>query len=98
MTEFLEVRLYKKRPLTVEAVKVTLENLALVAAWCNGEEGYQFEKNLFDAGGIYRKVFRCGLEIAEIGDYIVKEGDTEFHVRVEQSFTKTHDAVFKLGS
>lgn len=75
---------YIKRPLEVEAVKLTLDNIKEVAAWCNGEVG--------SFGGPMLWIYTPqGWVTANIGDYIVKGVSGEFYPMKAKTFEISYD-------
>lgn len=87
---------YTRKPQHVEAVKVTADNMAEVAAWCKGEltkaTFTKFTKELGEATlqeCVQVPVIRPlndRLRFAFVGDYVVKSG-TSFRVYVEKVFS-----------
>ncbi|EPI24068.1 hypothetical protein D352_00906, partial [Enterococcus faecium LA4B-2] len=80
---------YRKKPVVVEAVQLTEENLLEVKDWCNGELVPNAETSGYDL---------CisnleGITQANYGDYIIKVTDDEFYLRKAYIFEKTYGVV-----
>jgi hypothetical protein len=86
----MEVASYRKRPVVIEAVQLTLENRPEVAEWCGGE---------YSTGGFYDD--DPGLDIptlegvmsAKVSDWIIQGVQGEFYPCKHDIFVQTYEAV-----
>lgn len=77
-----------KKPVTVEAVLVTEDNILEVAVWCNGQVAGQDEE--FNSARIY--IFTLeGTMTALVGDYVIKGIKGEFYPCKSDIFTDSYD-------
>lgn len=79
---------------TVEAVKLTNENVQEVADWCTGQE--VVETDAFDPHKHYvglNVVLWDGVGRLSEGDYLVKDGLGSFHVRWASNFERDFEEV-----
>lgn len=85
----LDVSRYLSVQREVEAVQVTFENLADVAAWCNGE---LIKNPAVDEFGPYLGLFiktrRAGDMLVRPGDFVVKNLVGEFYPLPDEKFPK----------
>lgn len=95
------VKRYRKRePVEVDAVRVSIENVAEVAAWCGGRvvEATYFDpedssyKELGKPVGI-KLLTRERLQVALIGDYIFKDGEDYFNKRGLHEFDFEYEPI-----
>ncbi|MEX1447895.1 hypothetical protein [Enterococcus sp. C76] len=80
---------YRKKPVVVEAMQLTEENLLEVKEWCNGELVPNTETRGYDL---------CisnleGITQANYGDYIIKGTADEFYLRKAYIFEKIYEIV-----
>ena len=68
------IKKYRKKPLTIEAQKVTEKNLAVVAKWCSGEVGFRPGQ-----GGSIRMKVSGGKVFAVPGDYVIQGQEGDFY-------------------
>lgn len=74
---------YKKRPIEIEAVQLSKENMEAVCEWCCGSLGYT-------------QIFFTTLEgvmTAQIGDWIIKGVKGEFYPCKPDVFEMTYEQV-----
>lgn len=87
---------YRKKPVVIEAAKLTENNLHQLAAWCKGEP-----YRLYNTNNPWKKRGVIGLDIetlegtmlAEFGDYIIKGVKGEFYPCKPDVFDMTYEAV-----
>ena len=80
------VKRYKKRPVVIEAVQLSEDNMEYVARWCGGREAFSYEG---------RRVVNIptleGTMIGQIGDWIIKGISGEFYPCKNDIFEKTYE-------
>ncbi|EQD82775.1 hypothetical protein A8924_3728 [Saccharopolyspora erythraea NRRL 2338] len=69
----MQVRYYRKRPLTVEAVRISTWNVVDVAAWCSGEVAY------VQGHCAVRYVNVNGVQHNFVGDWMLRGVGGEFY-------------------
>lgn len=84
-----EPRIYRKKPVVVEAMLLTEENLLEVKEWCNGELVPNAETSGYD---LYISTLE-GIMCADINDYIIRGVEGEFYPCKPDIFEKTYEAV-----
>ncbi|WP_251849231.1 hypothetical protein [Enterococcus hirae] len=80
---------YRKKPVVVEAIQLTDENLLEVKDWCNGELVPNAETSGYD---LYISTLE-GTMCADINDYIIRGVEGEFYPCKPDIFEKTYEAV-----
>ena len=80
---------YRKKPVVVEAIQLTDENLLEVKDWCNGELVPNAETSGYD---LYISTLE-GAMCADINDYIIRGVEGEFYPCKPDIFEKTYEAV-----
>ncbi len=83
-TQYLKVGEYRKKPIIVEAVQLTEENVVEVAAWCEGVP--------YSRGGVLITTLE-GMMMAMPGNWMVKGVEGEFYPVADSIFHKTYDEV-----
>lgn len=84
-------KLYRKKPVEVEAVQVTKENIVSVAVWC---KGFQVVANAFDSPPVAIMLPTIeGTMRAGIGDYIIRGVEREFYPCKPGIFHQTYEEV-----
>ncbi|MCC1500990.1 DUF1642 domain-containing protein [Enterococcus hirae] len=84
-----EPRIYRKKPVVVEAMLLTEENLLEVKEWCNGELVPNAETSGYD---LYISTLE-GIMHADINDYIIQGVEGEFYPCKPDIFEKTYEVV-----
>lgn len=80
---------YRKKPVEVEAQKLTVENIEILTRWCKGN--IVTPENLSDVGiEIYTLE---GTVKASLGDYIIKGVKGEFYPCKPDIFAMTYEEV-----
>lgn len=80
----VSVKQYRKRPVVVEAVKLTTQNVIDVAAWCKAYKWW--------AMGLQIETLE-GIMDARIGDYVIKGVEGEFYPCKPSIFEATYEAL-----
>lgn len=81
---------FRKKPVVIEAVQLTVENLEVVEAWCNGSiKGLKLprEQQRIDIQTLE------GEMSATIGDFVIRGVKGEFYPCKPDIFAATYDAV-----
>lgn len=87
------MRKYKKKPITVEAIKFTRENLEKIAKFTKGEvNNFMIPKHPRGKMTVTIKTLE-GEYTATEGDYIIKGVKGEFYPCKPDIFKKTYDLV-----
>lgn len=82
------VKQYRKKPVVVEAMKLTFGNLEEVDKWCKGGMSGQ------DPDGVYIMIDTLeGSMRATEGDFVIKGVNGEFYPCKPDIFAKTYEAV-----
>jgi hypothetical protein len=86
----LDVRVYLRKPFTVDAVRVTAKNMYDVATWCDGNiiqttDGPKIKVNV-------KRPLSPKQTIANVGDWVLSS-DSGFKVYTAPSFENTFDPV-----
>lgn len=74
---------YRKKPVVIEAMKLTRERAEIIRAWCGGEG---------DAGGVLINTLE-GTHLAAWGDYVIKGIKGEFYPCKPDIFKATYEEV-----
>lgn len=85
-TDMIETTRYVRKPFEVEAVEVTAENMAEVAAWCHGEILSETNGNFIKVR--VARVLNERQTKAYVGDWVLYAG-TGFKVYTAKAFKKT---------
>lgn len=88
---------YRKKPVVVEAMRLTRGRTKTVAAWCGGRAIYEPKPS--DRNDIYEAVMIPTLEgnaRAEIGDYIVRGELGEFYPVKPGIFAETYEKISEV--
>lgn len=78
---------YRKKPVVIEAIQLTNENLLEVKEWCNGELVPNAETSGYD---LYISTLE-GIMHADINDYIIQGVEGEFYPCKPDIFEKTYE-------
>lgn len=78
---------YRKKPVVVEVVQLTEENLLEVKEWCNGELVPNAETSGYD---LFIPTLE-GIMNADINDYIIQGVEGEFYPCKPDIFEKTYE-------
>lgn len=78
---------YRKKPVVVEAIQLTDENLLEVKEWCNGELVPNAETSGYN---LYVSTLE-GIMRADINDYIIQGVAGEFYPCKPDIFEKTYE-------
>lgn len=78
---------YRKRPIVIEAVQWTGNNINLIDEFIGSMKGYQYKN-----GVLYIKSLEGKMK-ASIGDYIIKGVNGEFYPCKPDIFKKTYDFI-----
>ena len=89
----MNIKNYRKRPVWVEAIRLTKRNLTAVATWCNGTgvKTVQPEDAHNREDGISIPTLE-GAVLGRIGDWIIKGVAGEFYPCKHDIFIKTYEA------
>jgi hypothetical protein len=92
----IAVKRYRKRPVSVEAVRLSASNITDVAHWCGGRvDGRIVEQSIY--GSSYQDLRYLsiptleGVMRADIGDYIIRGVQGEFYPCDPEIFAKTYE-------
>lgn len=84
---------YRKKPVEIEAVKITESNIAAVAVWC---KGFQVVARDLSSTPVALTIPTLeGNMRAEMGDYIIRGVEGEFYACKRRIFEKTYEEVEK---
>lgn len=91
-----EVKIYRKKPVTISAVRVSTENVQDVADWCGGRLNiYQMPIGPYYA--LPRKAISIptleGAMRADPGDYVIRGVHGEFYACKPDIFAETYEEV-----
>lgn len=75
---------YTKIPVEVEAVEVKLEDFPNIAAWVDGRVAEYFKYKESNPTKCIEYTTMQGINTAQIGDYIIKEGNVFYTVTDER--------------
>lgn len=81
---------YRKKPIVIEARRLTSKSLESVMKWCDGELWTNDSER--EVAGIEIDTLE-GIMIAQFGDYIIKGIQGEFYPCKPDIFKKTYDKV-----
>lgn len=88
---------YRNKPVTIEAVKLTKENVVEVYKLIHGDKQERddiLEKALLKSGGIHIfKGFGILSSMARFGDYVIRDENGKFDSCEPDIFAKTYEAV-----
>lgn len=88
----MKIEKFARKPFVVEAVQVTEENMAEVAAWCGGEVRTADKKaNAYIKLGVYHAINKRQTQ-AFVGDWVLKMGKG-FKIYLEKAMSKTFTPV-----
>lgn len=79
---YFQVKKYKKRPVTIEAVQLTQDNQFDVAMWCGGTCYFDQSVKIHTLEGVMS---------ASIGDYVIKGVAGEYYPCREDIFLTTYE-------
>lgn len=86
----MTVRLYRKRPVTVEAMgPLTYDNAADIAFWCGG--GVNMARDTVSVDTLEGTMF------ASLGDYVIRGVEGEFYPIKPGIFRATYESVLPGG-
>ena len=86
----MSIKKYRKKPVTIEAMQLTRNNVREVAEWCGADLGYTFGSIEPDALDIHTLE---GTMAAHIGDYIIRGVQGEFYPCKPDIFAATYEEV-----
>ncbi len=82
---------YRKKPVVIEAVQITEENIHTVAKWCGGEVKYaNYEGTVPSCIDLSTLESANGTQRADMGDYIIRGVDGEFYPCKPGIFQQTY--------
>ena len=87
----MEPKLYRKKPVVIEAVPVTYDNRFEVAAWCGGRAEQAAPSGMIYAPGVVAIDTLEGTMWAEVGDWIIKGVAGEFYPCKPDIFSATYE-------
>jgi hypothetical protein len=79
---------YTKKPVTIEAWKLTLDNLETVADWCGG---HVLRLQYLENETVLQIPTLEGVMTAEVGDFIIKGVAGEFYPCEPDIFEQTYE-------
>lgn len=91
---------YRKKPIVIEAVRLTEENYLAVHDWIHGVDSSSIYGSVIDAIMIEKESYRGlpiytleGVMTASIGDYVIKGIKGEFYPCKSDIFDSTYEVV-----
>ena len=87
----MEPKLYRKKPVVIEAVKVNCDNRHKVAEWCGGRAAEAAPSGVIYAPGVVAIDTLEGTMWAEAGDWIIKGVAGEFYPCKPDIFAATYE-------
>ncbi len=87
----LEIKKYRRKPVIIEAVQLTSDNIFEVIEWINKNSGLDKCAEL-TLSGISIKTLE-GTRRANLGDYIIKSVKGEFYPEKPDIFEETYELV-----
>lgn len=89
---------YRKKPVVIEAIQYTEDNMLEIHAFCRDHNGLTCVNGIIENGGLIIKTLEDGSDgeakhIASVGDYIIKGIQGEFYPCKPDIFHQTYEAV-----
>lgn len=81
------IQRFRKKPVVIEAVKLTAENIHDVAEWCGGG----FHLTMYDTAYLTVSTLE-GIMRADMGAWIIRGVNGEFYRCAADIFAKTYEA------
>lgn len=88
-----DLKRFRKKPVVIEAMKLTYENRYEVASWCSGEAQDAAPSGIVYASGLIKITTLEGDMWAKSGDYIIRGVQGEFYSCKPDIFTDTYEEV-----
>lgn len=88
----MEMAFYQKKPVVVQAEKLSPDNATMVAEWCGGMQVEEIGSNDEKLVGINIPTLEGTMRASE-GDYVIKGVKGEFYPCKPDIFTETYEQV-----